>query len=339
MTERALATVERVMDVQPIPDADAIDVATVRGWKVVVKKGEFRPGDTCLYIEIDSLLPVRFPAFAFLEPRGVKTVEAEDGSSVTGHVLKTVKLRGQISQGLVLPWRGVEDTGADVTAILGIVKYEPPIPASLSGQIMGNFPTQFAPKTDAERVQNLTGSFASLVEASGWVATEKIDGTSVTFVKDPGTGKLRVASRNWELFPSEDLSSMKLARQLGLERILDRGMAVQGEMYGEGIQGNPLGIKGHRLALFAVYQDRVQLPVFAWPIELRELGVPVLPLTLPKTVEEVVAQVYGMKSTISPQRQAEGLVWHAFDSSEFDVLDGRSCFKVINNAYLIKHGG
>src|SRR5262245_53917451 len=98
MAERKLVTLEKIAALEPIPGADAIDAATVRGWTVVVKKREFQLGEDVVYFEIDSFLPLDDERFAFLEPRGSKTVEG-----VRGHVLKTVRLRGVYSQGLVLP--------------------------------------------------------------------------------------------------------------------------------------------------------------------------------------------------------------------------------------------
>src|SRR6185503_10263785 len=102
-----------------------------------LEKGEFQVGDLAVYCEIDSLLPDR-PEFEFLKARGFR--------------IRTIRLRGEISQGICFPLsilpEGTEITeGADVTDALGVTKYEPPIPASLSGVMKGGFPS-FIPKTD-----------------------------------------------------------------------------------------------------------------------------------------------------------------------------------------------
>ena len=164
MATRKLVTIQKISDLKPIENADAIECAGVLGWHVVVKKGEFKIGDPCVYFEIDSLLPV-VSEFAFLSKSGVKKSYA-DGKEYEGYRLKTIRLRGQISQGLCLPIsildgkkyptdsrkNPVYQTGTDVTSLLGVVKYEPVIPANLSGQAKGLFPG-FIPKTDETRIQ------------------------------------------------------------------------------------------------------------------------------------------------------------------------------------------
>lgn len=334
---RKLVSVETIADLRPIPDADAIECATVRGWEVVVRKGEFAIGDPVVYIEIDSALPLTDARFAFLESRGSKTLV--DGRKV--HVLKTIRLRGQYSQGLVLPaaqFADEVDRGGDLSAVLGVEKYEPPIPANLAGEVVGPFPTDLARKSDAERVQNLVDCFDMLLEQGDWEATEKIDGSSITYILtgDPDT-PIRVCSRNWELVPAPELTSMQVAERYGLAD-LPIGTVVQGELYGEGIQGNPLQVKGAELAVFGVFAERQPVPRDSWPDTLRNHAAPVLDLEVPATVHEAVAQVEGMKSKITPGRPAEGVVWHEKSGKSFDELGRRSCWKSVNNKYLLKHG-
>ena len=180
-TERKLASIRKVSSIQPIEGADAIEIAVVDGWKVVTKKGEYVPGSLCIYCEIDSFLPIK-EEFEFLRKSSYKKMGDQEGFR-----LRTIKLRGQVSQGLLLPLTTFQSfgyrlspnllnenyaiepdrvvispsdmielsEGSDVTEVLGIVKYEPPIPAELSGKVKGNFPS-FLRKTDEERVQNLT---------------------------------------------------------------------------------------------------------------------------------------------------------------------------------------
>ncbi len=331
---RNLATIERVVAINAIPDADAIESVVVRGWTVVSKKNEFQVGDRCLYLEIDSALPLADDRFAFLASRGTKTTP--DGKSV--HVLKTARLRGVYSQGLVLPIRLFPEltdavAGDDVSELLGIEKWEPPLPAGLT-EAIGPFPTDLARKTDAERVQNLVEVYSHLSTTIEWIATEKVDGTSATIIRDE-TG-LRVCGRNFEL----SLSSMhgQIATALGLVDRMVPGDVIQGELYGEGIQANPLQVRGRHLAVFGFYRNRVPVPRAAWPEWLAAIATPTLHLTPPATVEEAVAQVEKLQSAINPQRAAEGVVWHTADGSEPRELENRDCFKVISNHYLLKHG-
>ncbi|MCH8618212.1 hypothetical protein [Undibacterium sp. TS12] len=89
---RELVTIRQVSSIKPIVGADAIECASVDGWSVVVKKNEFKPGDACVYIEIDSFLPLQDERFAFLAKNKTSCNDRE------GTRLRTVKLRGQISQ-------------------------------------------------------------------------------------------------------------------------------------------------------------------------------------------------------------------------------------------------
>jgi RNA ligase (TIGR02306 family) len=330
--ERALATITRITDIAPISGADQIETVQVRGWQAVVRRGLYRVGDRCLYIEIDAFVPFDDDRFAFLAPRGTKTVGGR-----TGHVLRTAKLRGAYSQGLVMSLDEFPELAdiaddVDVAPILGISKYEPP--TVLHGLAVGPYPSQFAPRTDAERVQNLVEVYDQLRSAAHWTATEKIDGTSITYINDQGT--LRVASRNLELAPA-DTTPWRVAAALDILVLLEPGDAVQGELFGEGIQSNPLDIVGQRYAPFALWRDRMPLPRDQWPAALAAIAVPILPLELPETVAACIAQADQRRSAINPDRASEGIVWHS-GSVVFDQLDGRGCFKAISNRYLLEHG-
>lgn len=160
--KRKLASVRVIANIEPIHGADMIELATVDGWKVVVAKNvDHKVGDFVVYCEVDSFLPIK-PEFEFLRKSSYKKMADQEGFR-----LKTIKLRGQVSQGLILPISEVipfpdvldyMEVGKDVTELLSIVKYEPPIPAELAGKVKGLFP-YFIPKTDEERVQNLSSEY------------------------------------------------------------------------------------------------------------------------------------------------------------------------------------
>ena len=103
MTERKMATIRRIDTIGPIEGADAIEVATVGGWKVVVKKGDFAPGDLAVYCEIDSFIPTKIAPFLTKPDHYPKVFEG-----VEGERLKTVRLRKTLSQGLLLPLKKIE---------------------------------------------------------------------------------------------------------------------------------------------------------------------------------------------------------------------------------------
>jgi RNA ligase (TIGR02306 family) len=199
---RKLASIRQVIDIQPIEGADFIEVITVDGWKLVAKKGEFAINDYCMYFEIDSLLPISDERFAFLSTRSIKDVEG-----VNYHRLKSMKLKGQISQGLALPISQFKDEVGlanvlqlvsssalprnaqfnsddflekDYSGVLNIIKYEPPVKISGNMRIVGSFPTHLVPKTDEERIQNLFNKYKQngTFTKYNWRVSEKLDGTS-----------------------------------------------------------------------------------------------------------------------------------------------------------------
>ncbi len=203
---RKLASVQRIKALDPISGADAIERATVLGWQLVVKKGEFKVGELCVYCEVDCLMPDD-PKFEFLRPRGMR--------------IKTVRLRGQISQGIcfslsILP-EGFdirEDT--DCTIALGITKYEPPIPACLNGIAKGAFPS-FIPKTDEPRVQILQ-DLLDQYKGEACFVSEKVDGSSATFYVN--NGEFGACTRNFELVEDPENTIWKIARELDIENKL-----------------------------------------------------------------------------------------------------------------------
>ncbi len=343
---RRLVTVETIADIDAIPNADAIEAAQVRGWTVVVRKGQFAVGDPVVYIEVDAALPLADARFAFLAERGTK----EFGGQPV-HVLKTARLRGVYSQGIVFPLNDFPElsdagAGAVLDGLIGVTKWEPPPPTGMAA--LGPFPG-FLHKTDAERVQNLDDATWALIQADrgSWRPTEKVDGASLTAWRT-ADGVLHVAGRNWELDPATDnaywrsVAAAKLAERLGV------GEWVQGEVAGLGVQGNPLALTSVRLVAFGFGTFDAQRPSITtttrtplddWPGWVVELGAPRYDLTLPATVPEAIAQVETLKSLFAPARDAEGIVWTHAGGASLAGLGGRPVWKTISARYLTKHSG
>lgn len=337
--ERKLASIRVISELLPIEGADKIELAIIDGWKVVVAKDVgHKVGDKVVYCEIDSFLPIK-DEFEFLRKSSYKKMS--DGSE--GFRLKTIKLRGQISQGLILPLSLIEYTnvnfevGMDVTLMLGITKYEPPIPAELAGKVKGLFPS-FIQKTDEERVQNLSVDYEQWKVQSKhkFYVTEKLDGTSATFyVKD---GEFGVCSRNLELLETEGNTFWKVARELDLEnkmKSLGRNIAIQSELIGESVQGNPYKIKGQTIRCFNLFnidtQEYSSLTDFKDTIEMLGLkSVPILDTNfkLPDTIDELL-KFADSKSELNPNYDREGIV--------IRTLDKKISFKVISNKFLLKY--
>lgn len=342
--ERKLASVRVISNIQPIPNADKIELVTVDGWNVVVAKDVgHKVGDLIIYCEIDSFLPIR-EEFEFLRKSSYKKM-----GDVEGFRLRTVKLRGQVSQGLILPMSVLNppDTniyvtpfeGLDVTEMLDIVKYEPPIPAELAGKVKGVFPS-FIPKTDEERIQNLTSEYEEWKYQSKhqFYVTEKLDGSSATFyVKD---GEFGVCSRNLELLETEGNTFWKVARELDLEnkmKSLGKNISLQGELIGEGIQGNPYKLKGQTIRFFTGYDidKRERIGFIHFTVMIMDMGLKYVPVVnpefgflLPDTIEEMLQYAEG-KSALNPDTEREGVVVRS--------LDGSISFKAISNKFLLNH--
>lgn len=360
--KRKLATIERISEINPIPEADAIERATVRGWNIVVKKDEHKPGDLIIYCEIDSVMPER-EEFEFLRPRGFR--------------VRTIKLRGQVSQGIIFPLEILEKVGKfqsvcgdprweellllnntldngdnaipiiegeDVTDALGVTKYDPPIPAELSGQVKGNFPSHSI-KTDEERIQNLIDHYEDY-KREEWIATEKVDGTSMT--ASIFNGEFGISSRNLELKESETNSFWKIARAINLEEKMRKYMAenelealtLQGELIGEGIQKNKYKLKGQKVLWFRAF-DPVKYQFFPYEnflIKMHLMGLETVPIVdtnfkLPEKYEDLILYADG-ESKLCPTAR-EGIVFVAKNPSYND--NGRLSFKVISNKFILKH--
>jgi RNA ligase (TIGR02306 family) len=338
---RKLATIECIRSVKPIPNADNLDVVQVRGWDVVTQRQEFQEGDLAVYFEIDSFLPIR-PEFEFLRKSSFKVMGAEEGFR-----LRTVKLRGQISQGLVLPVKNIPEladrdwtVGDDVTELLGVQRYEPPIPVALAGQIKGAFPGLIR-KTDQERIQNLWEDYHQAFQDLEFEETVKLDGTSMTVYCH--AGNVGVCSRNWELQQTAGNTLWQVATQLELlDRLppLQRNLAVQGELMGPGIQGNKEKLAKVAWFVFDIWDlDRQQYLGAAERNDLvATLGLQQVPVVTPAipvfsafpTLEALLDHAAG-PSLHAAQR--EGLVYKSLQAVEGEIIS----FKVISNQWLLKH--
>ena len=327
---RKLASIRQCAELQSIPGADAIQVAVVDGWTCVVKIGEIQVGQKGVYFEIDSFLPVDDPRFEFLRRSSLRKM-----GDVEGFRLRTIRLRGQLSQGLFLPldWfpevDPAEPLGTDLTERLRVGKYEPPIPADLTGKVIGPFPG-FIHKTDEERVQNLLEEFARW-QGLSLIVTEKLDGTSFTAYQR--NGHFGICSRNWELSDEDPNSYWRVATETQLQEKLGRqNLAIQGEMIGEGIQKNIYKLRGQHLFVFHVFDiDRHRFYSYEETADFcRKNGLQMVPLIsadfqLPAKVEDLLRMADG-PSLLNEKAGREGLVLRS--------ADRKISFKAISNAFL-----
>lgn len=331
---RKLASIQKIEDLQPIEGADNIERARVLGWQLAVKKDEFQVGDLCVYCEIDSVLPEK-PVFEFLRPRKFR--------------IKTVKLRGQISQGIAFPlhiledYEGALEIGLDVTDIIGVTKFEPPISINMKGEVKGSFPS-FMPRTDETRIQSVPGVLTR-PENKGQrcYISEKIDGTSATYYLNEG--EFGVCSRNLELKETEKNVHWIVARQEEMEaklRAVGRNIAIQGEVFGPGVQANRYKLPKHRLMVFNVVdiETYTYLNYAEFIVLIKEMGLDTVPILGDDYIlgqDDVPGLVVlsEAKSLVNPKLQREGIVVRPLIEAQDPEL-GRLSFKVINPKFLLK---
>ena len=333
---RKLATIRKVDAIRSIDGADAIELAIFGGWQVVVKKStEIKPGMLVVYCEIDSLFPEK-PEYEFLRQDKFR--------------LRTKKFRGALSQGLVFKIKEVLNNnyykdGDDVTQALGIMLYEPPIPAAISGEVVQAFPSS-VPKTDEERVQNIDVTDYYKID---FFVTEKIDGTSCSFIFDEND--FHVCGRNWEYKEAPGQTFWKLAKKYEIKDKLKNYykrtgsyLALQGEVIGNGIQKNVYNMKGQDIFIFNIFDitKRFYLSATEYRAVCEEFGIKTVPLVEKQmsiegmTHNDFLEYALG-QSKLNPKTQREGIVLRSFEQTK--INQGKISFKAISNKYLLKHGG
>jgi RNA ligase (TIGR02306 family) len=348
-----LATVESVSEIRPHPNADKLELAGLEGmgWQVVVKKGEYKVGDIVVFVKIDSLVP-RIPETEFLFKD-----EKEQYARI-----KMMKLRGEVSQGLILPLSVIPDGKyvpsidaeshtIDVTGILGVKKYSKTVPINMAGQVNGQFPTYFLPKSDEVNLLSEPKILDEFYELETIVATIKYDGSSCTFGMlpslDGGGMDFVVCSRNLMLKRSDENIFWKTATSFGVEekiRGLGYPILFQGELVGPGIQKNPLKLDTHNILVFnAVGVGRKQYG----PIELfdicSDLGLDCVVqqckyLTFEKKFAsfsffESMAKKFFYSFDDKTKVPAEGMVVRPIVPRESRVIGRPLSFKVLNPNY------
>lgn len=356
--QRKLASIQRIEEVRDIEGADAIQAYRVLGWWVVDKKDAHKVGDLVVYISIDSWVPHELAPFLS------KGSEPREYDGVKGERLRTIKLRGQISQGLIIKLSAIPtrvfaienaetgeiysadeivwDEGADLTLELKIQKWEAPIPAQLQGKVRGNFPS-WGRKTDQERCQNLWDKIEQhIVANTKFEVTIKLDGSSASYGLSPDKEYL-VCSRNLSLeLYQEGNTFVNMGRKYDLEAKLktyDRPLLISGELCGPGIQKNQEGLKEHQFFVFDIYDpmDANYLPANERLEIVKRFGL----LHVPILYESATLTELGIKTLNDLLLFAEGPSLNSTqrEGVVFKSVDGSFSFKVISNKWLLSTGG
>jgi len=337
MDTRKLASLKTISKIVPIEGADKIECAYVGQWPVVVKKGDYQVGDSAVYFEIDSLLPKK-PWNEFL----FKGKENKDKVR-----LKSIRLRGQLSQGLLVKPEAVGVTNAnigdDLTDVLGIEKWEPVIPAQLGGDVDGAFPTHLLPKTDEERYQNLNRDFYEPFLENGFVVTIKMDGTSCTVVKTED--EFMVCGRNWRFKPDNQNTYCTTVHGLELSEKMAPNTAIQAELCGPGIQGNKSKEQVPKLYMFNFWDLTTGEKYNADDMcaTANQLGIDTVPIidNPDDTFNNMIVQLIEGDDTLIQEWLGKNTYPNTKNLIEGIVVrtkDYKHSFKIISNQFLLKGG-
>jgi RNA ligase (TIGR02306 family) len=340
--ERKLASIQQVLEIHPIENADAIERVQINGWQCVTKKQEFAVGDLGVFFEIDAI-PADEELFRFLW-KSKSTPEGEIAPRPNKFRIRTMKLRGTLSQGLFMPLSAFPQLppelseGDDVTELLGVGKYEPPAPAGM-GNYRGTFP-QVLPRTDEMRIQSHPKLLTELY-GKPYAMTQKYDGTSATYLIHPQDESFHACSRNFTIEDGDNLY-WEMAHKHKIEAILREypQYAIQGEIVGPGIQKNPLALATRDLFVFNVYNLVDHKPLGhvearAW---LASVGLNAVATTeqgeaFDETIESLLVKAEGKYPGTGNER--EGIVIRPLIPEHSPILQGWLSFKAISNAYLL----
>lgn len=347
--ERQLVTIRKVEDVTKHPNADRLKIVTIGLWKIITTI-DLKINDEVLFFEIDSMLPIADERFKFLAGRNEKKIK-----NISYSRLRTMRLRGELSQGLIIPVSEFKkeideflssSNELSLQSILKVVKYELPSWMNKKDkniEIGGSFPS-YIPKTNQERIQNSVRQYIDAYSNNEtFEASYKLHGSSITIsTKD---NKLEICSRNYSLkipnvFEWNDIHNhfIRTAIDSGIvfklilfHSATKRNIALQGELFGEGINANFENIKGLDINIFDIYdidekcyllpEDRIKL--------LEEIGVKSIPIydkcfKLPKNPYDCLKEADGESAYNGKFR--EGLV---FKSNTRDFS-----FKAVSNRFL-----
>ncbi len=351
-----LASIQKILKITNIDGADMIETAHILGWQVVIKKGEYKEGDLCTYIQIDTIVPDK-PEFEFLRDRDFR--------------VRTIRLKKQISQGLIVPMPiGKWEEGDDVTDIIGIKKYEKPdnnperyekprVPKkwykkiiyiflysflykafpSLRRKLRSPFPKHLVSITDEERIQNIPKCLEQY-RGKKFIVSYKLDGSSITIIHSKvfRKSRFRICSRKFELhdkkndwykvFKETNFSDeiLKIVKYYNTNDII-----VQGEAIGK-FNGNRHNLQREQIRLFNIYVNGKRINQKEFIEVCLKNNIPHCPqykeVELNHSMEEIIKEsdIVDILNTHSP---AEGLVWRC--------IEDNFSFKVLNNKYLLKN--
>jgi len=396
---RRLATIRKIDNVVEIPGADKIELVMIDGWQCVAQKGEFKPGSLCVYFEIDSILP-KHAVFDFMQPRKYRVRTIKCMKHISQGLAKPLSILKELG---IDPTQYKTDAaiGTDLSDVIRVTKYDPEAAREEANRLKtpgkpapwyirllrripivgkyfqrrrgaGNFPTHIVSKTDEERWQNMSHGMKSNFVDREIDFTEKIDGTSTTFIYRPNNWLMKllmgetfmVCSRNftkvhndgsWWWKSAENCSANKIMRRLheSMKLPANTYLVLQGETIGPDIQKNKYKVKDYKFYLFNLKEitckgasnDVVEYS----PSEIKKMlfvhnipmdMVPVLDLGVKcKSMEDLESLVktrpWGHMSRLLPTQIAEGFVCRLGNQR----VNMFKSFKYINPEFSLKYEG
>lgn len=348
-----LRVTAEVLTVHEHPNADALELAQVGLYRAVVAKGAFRTGEYAVYIPEQSVLPT-----ALIKELGLTGRLA--GSAADR--VRAVRLRGELSQGIVCRPKALADTdltraaaeGTDFARTLGIVKWVPPVPPTMDGDVESA--PGLLPWVDIENIQRYPDIFT---EGEPVVLTEKLHGSAclLTYLADEdrvhvsskGFGAKSLALKEnprnlyWRAVRGHGVpeAAARLAGRLGARRV-----GIFGEVYGAGVQDLSYGADGRREAIgYAVFDVSAEIDGEVRWLDAAELLTGELPL-VPRLYEGPYAvgrvlEIASGRETVSGRELhlREGVVIRPAAERYSPLTGGRAVAKAVSPAYLTRKGG
>ena len=346
---RHLASIQRVWDVLPIEGAENIEIVKVLGWQCVTNKGQFKKGDLGVYFEIDSFLPIR-PEFEFLRASSYKKTDIMG----EGFKLRTMKFRGQISQGLILPLDRFGElpseqdvaVGMDVTEWLGVKKWEIEERATTGGNVIGTLPYD-VPHTDECRVQACPELLDLFGNYEYYIST-KMDGSSHSISLDENG--FHVTGHNYEYRDDDSSAFYRLVNARNYRETLEKyktdhkwkTLTIQGEFCAPGIQKNRLKLIKPEWYVFTVRINGERVGLEAMETLCKDCNLNMVPIeevgtnlkSKYPTVEAILARADGEYPNGGKK---EGIVVRTTEPVYCPEISGPLSFKAVSNKYLLKN--
>lgn len=344
---RKLASIQRIWKIEPIEGADKIELAYALGWQCVVNKGQFKPMDLAVYFEIDSFLPI-IPEFEFLRSSSYRKTDVMG----EGFRLKTMRFRGQISQGLLLPvtcfaiLKENQNLGDDVTELLGVKKWEIEERVTTGGTTIGTLPYDI-PHTDETRVQAEPGLIEEFSGLEYYIST-KMDGSSHSIGIDENG--FHVTGHNYEYKDDGKSSFYELIKSLNIQEDMQNyveenklsTLTIQGEFCGPGIQQNRLKLVRPEWYVFTIRENGKRVGLKRMQMICENLHLQMVPIEevgydLPSkyaSVEDLLARADG---EYPKGGKKEGIVIRPTEPVYSELISGSLSMKVVSNKYLLKN--